>query len=355
MMNYKLIGYPLGHSMSPWIHEHLFAISGHEGTYALEEIAPESLENAIPELKQLNGFNITIPHKVAIIPYLDELDETAEWYYSVNCVVNKDGKLTGYNTDCIGFLRSVPPMKERDRVLLIGSGGVGRMMATEAYLKGTALTIVEKNIALAEALKQELESTYQKGKIRVLDCAPEEDFDLLMNATPVGMYPNIDRCPVSDEVIVKCSHVFDVIYNPTETLLVKKAKAMGKTAVGGSAMLVWQAVNAHEIWYDFDYDPQQIDDLIKEMEQEVNRLSEQITEMSRDRQANVGERTLRQTIEIDEKINALKRQRSKKQRELFAEMDMLEDQNQRLQEEIRKKLEGQMDTRHIMTIAFEIV
>ena len=97
------------------------------------------------------------------------------------------------------------------------------------------------------------------------------------------------------------------------------------------------------------------DDLKDGLEQEINRLSEQITEMSRDRQANVGERTLRQTIEIDEKINALKRQRSKKQRELFAEMDMLEDQNQRLQEEIRKKLEGQMDTRHIMTIAFEIV
>ncbi|MEE5992517.1 MAG: shikimate dehydrogenase [Oscillospiraceae bacterium] len=271
-MNYKLIGYPLGHSMSPWIHEHLFAMSGKKAEYALCEIAPESLEQAIPELQQLNGFNITIPHKVAIIPYLDELDETAQRYHSVNCVVNQDGKSIGYNTDCIGFLRSVPPIQERDNVLLIGSGGVGRMMATEVYLREANLTIVEKNIALAEALKQELESPNYENTIRVLDSAPDEHFDLLMNATPVGMFPKVDNCPVSDEVIANCDKIFDVIYNPTETLLVKKAKAMGKIAVGGSAMLVWQAVNAHEIWYGFDYDPHQIDELLKEMEQEVNRM-----------------------------------------------------------------------------------
>ena len=272
MNSYKLIGYPLGHSMSPWIHEHLFAMSGEKAEYALFEIAPESLEQTIPELKQLNGFNITIPHKVAIIPYLDELDETAERYHSVNCVVNKNRKLIGYNTDCVGFLRSVPKIQKLDNILLIGSGGVGRMMATEAYLREANLTIVEKNIAVAEALKQELESPYYENTIRVLDSVPDEHFDLLMNATPVGMFPKVDNCPVSDEIIANCDKVFDVIYNPTETLLVKKAKAMGKIAVGGSAMLVWQAVNAHEIWYDFDYDPQQIDDLIKEMEQEVNRL-----------------------------------------------------------------------------------
>lgn len=272
MMNYKLIGYPLGHSMSPWIHEHLFVMSGHEGAYALLEIAPESLESSFPELQKLNGFNITIPHKVAIIPFLDELDETAERYHSVNCVVNQNGKSIGYNTDCVGFLRSVPQIKKLDNVLLIGSGGVGRMMATEAYLREANLTIVEKNIAVAEALKQELESPYYENTIRVLDSAPDEHFDLLMNASPVGMFPKIDNCPVSDEIIANCDKVFDVIYNPTETLLVKKARAMGKIAVGGSSMLVWQAVNAHEIWYGFDYDPNQIDELVREMEQEVNRL-----------------------------------------------------------------------------------
>ena len=253
MNSYKLIGYPLGHSMSPWIHEHLFAMSGEQGKYSLFEIAPESLESAVSALRQLNGFNITIPHKVAIIPYLDALDKTAERYHSVNCVVNQNGKLTGYNTDCTGFLRSVPEMKEQDNILLIGSGGVGRMMATEVYLKKATLTIVEKNISLAEQLKQELESSYHQGEIRVLDSAPNEHFDLLMNATPVGMFPKVENCPVSDEILANCDKVFDVIYNPTETLLVKKAKAMGKIAVGGSSMLVWQAVNAHEIWYGFQY------------------------------------------------------------------------------------------------------
>ena len=92
-----------------------------------------------------------------------------------------------------------------------------------------------------------------------------------MNASPVGLYPNTDRCPVSDALIQKCSAVFDVIYNPTETLLMKKARKAGKTAVGGSAMLVWQAVRAHEIWYNSRFQREDIENLISEMEQEINQ------------------------------------------------------------------------------------
>ena len=276
MKQFTLIGCPLGHSMSPWIHEHLFAMSGQAASYSLTEIRPEDLmQEAQDSLRSLDGYNITIPHKVGIIPALDALDETAQRYESVNCVANRDGKAVGYNTDCVGFLRSVGELNAGDRILLIGSGGVGRMMATEAFLKGAALTIVERDLPRAEALAQELTGKYPdaSGTIRVLDAAPEqEQFDLLMNACPVGMYPKTHACPVTDAVIANSKRVFDVIYNPTATQLVQKARSLGKNAVGGSAMLVWQAVRAHEIWYDAKFRTEDIEALIEEMNREVDRL-----------------------------------------------------------------------------------
>ncbi len=267
---YTLIGCPLGHSMSPWIHARLFRLSGKTADYTLTEIPTPELAAKMPELRRMKGFNITIPHKVDIIPLLDALDETAERYQSVNCVRNADGKAVGYNTDCTGFLRSVEGMQLGGKVLLIGSGGVGRMMATEAVLHGAELTIVEKDIPRAEALAQEL--TRLGGSVRVREQAPEEPFDLLMNASPVGMYPKTNACPVDEAVIRRSAAVFDVIYNPTETKLLQTAKRFGIPAVGGAAMLVWQAVRAHEIWDGDSYDPQDIAVIIRDMEQEVDRL-----------------------------------------------------------------------------------
>lgn len=270
--NYTLIGYPLGHSMSPWIHERLFQLSGKQADYSLTEIPPEKLETKIPELKKLNGFNITIPYKTEIIPFLDKLDESAELYHSVNCVaVNSDGKAFGYNTDCAGFVRSVPSLG--GKVLLIGCGGVGRMMAIEAVIRGAELTISEPNQEKAETLVQEIKTIRPEAQIRLADASQlEESFDLIMNASPVGMFPKVNHCPVSDNLIQKCTAVFDVIYNPTETLFMKKAKAAGKITVGGAAMLVWQAVRAHEIWYYSKFQKEDIENLISEMEQEIDKL-----------------------------------------------------------------------------------
>lgn len=273
-MKYTLIGYPLGHSMSPWIHERLFKLSGKSAEYTLTEIPPEELENRIPELKSLNGFNITIPYKTDIIPCLDKLDESAERYQSVNCVSTDESGSYGYNTDCTGFTRSVPNLK--GKVLLIGCGGVGRMMAIEAAVRGAELTISEPNQERADALKAELLRKCPDAKIRFISAdSLDEEFDLIMNASPVGMFPKVDNCPVSDQLIQKCQAVFDVIYNPTETLFMKKARAFGKTAVGGAAMLVWQAVRAHEIWYQAEFDHKDIEQMILDMEQEIDRIFNQ--------------------------------------------------------------------------------
>ena len=289
LSKYTLIGHPLGHSMSPWIHERLFRLADQNAEYTLTDIVPEDLDASVDKLKSFRGFNVTIPHKTAILPHLSEMSDDAKLYQSVNTVfVNSEGKLSGTNTDCAGFRNSVGEIPAGSKVLLIGCGGVGRMMATECILNGAELTIVERDLDRAHALARELDESDLVRRwlevrskenpeqhfrpIRVLGEAPAEDFDLLMNATPVGMYPKVDACPVSDEIIARSKRVFDVIYNPTETQLIRKAKALGKEAIGGSAMLVWQAAAAQSYWNNTCFNKDDVWALVGEMEQEVNRL-----------------------------------------------------------------------------------
>ena len=271
MEQYTLIGHPLGHSMSPFIHERLFAMAGKEASYTLTDIAPEHLEGKEPFLRGLRGFNITIPHKMAVIPMVDELDESAKRYESVNCVANKNGKLIGYNTDC--FTMSVRDYPMDGKVLLIGCGGVGRMIATEALRHGADLTIgiIPQDQELVEAFIQEAKAAMPDAVVRYAITAEiHEKFDVIINASPVGMYPKTDACPVPDELIDQADYFFDVIYNPTKTLFLRKALAQGKTARGGAAMLVLQAVRAHEIWDGDTYTQEQIDSIIAEMEQTID-------------------------------------------------------------------------------------
>ena len=277
MDKYGLIGHSLGHSMSPLIHNKLFALSGIEDySYELIDIAPEKLAESEDMLRELKGFNITIPHKTAIIPMTDKLGESAERYNSVNCVSNDNGVMTGYNTDCDGFLRSAELLPLSGKVLLVGCGGVGRMIAIEAVLHGAELTIAVLPDAVKTAQLVMAEILSKCGGASVKICLVSEidgSFDLLVNATPVGMYPKIDACPVSDEIIENCLSFFDVIYNPIETLLMKKARELGRTAIGGAAMLVYQAVKAHELWYGGEFSNEDISAIIKDVENEVEKMN----------------------------------------------------------------------------------
>ncbi|MBO5164847.1 MAG: shikimate dehydrogenase [Ruminococcus sp.] len=277
MDKYGLIGHPLGHSMSPLIHEKLFALSGiTDYSYELIDIAPEELSAKNELLRELKGFNITIPHKTAIIPMTDKLGESALRYNSVNCVSNDNGIMTGYNTDCDGFLRSAELLPLGGNVLLLGCGGVGRMIAIEAALHGAELTIavIPQDIKTAQLVMAEILSKCEDASVRIcLVSEIEGQFDLMINATPVGMFPKTNACAVSDEVIESCLSFFDVIYNPSETLLMKKARALGRTAVGGAAMLVYQAVKAHELWYGGKFGLEDISDIIIDVENEVNRMN----------------------------------------------------------------------------------
>ena len=275
---YALLGETLKHTMSPPIHSRLFEMKGREFEYELVEVSPEQLKDKAEYLSSLNGYNITIPHKIDIIDYADKLDNSAKRYNSVNCIDNKNGVHTGYNTDCDGFLQTIRAMNVDfgGKVLLIGCGGVGRMMAIEAALAGAELyiAVLASDMPLAEQVKKEIADMKPDSKVNILlntEIDTGIKYSLLMNACPVGMYPKVDACPVSDEVISASEAVFDVIYNPRETQLMKKAKAMGKKAVGGMAMLVWQAVSAHKIWDGDTYTDEEVQSIIDEMEMRVEK------------------------------------------------------------------------------------
>lgn len=283
MRRFGLIGHPLGHSLSPQIHTRLFELSGETVDYQLYDIAPEELKDKYDFLASLDGFNITIPHKVEIIGYCDKLSEGAQRYRSVNCVANGAEKL-GCNTDVTGFTKSIEMLGAslRSNVLLIGCGGVGRMMAIETALSGGNLTIaaLKSDEALAQTVVNEIKDKKPDADVRIVFinngalCA--EDFggempeiDMLVNACPVGMYPKSDRMPCSPEILDHVKFVFDAIYNPRETMLAKTAREKGAKAMTGMAMLVLQAVAAHEIWDGASYNKKDIDKLIADMEELV--------------------------------------------------------------------------------------
>ena len=251
---FAVIGHPIGHTMSPFIHNRLFELSGIEAEYTKLDIAPENLADEYKNvLSKLDGYNITIPHKQNIIPLIDEIDEKAKMYGSVNTVANINGVAKGYTTDPDGFLKALDAAEIvlDGRVVILGCGGVARTMAYEVVLKGLPLlfAVRKEDVEIAKTLCGEIENTVKGAKVSF--CLIGElsgDIDVLVNATPLGMFPKVDVQPVSDSVINRCASVFDAVYNPLETVLIKKALANGAKAVGGMSMLVWQAVVAHEKW-----------------------------------------------------------------------------------------------------------
>ena len=271
---FGLLGFPLTHTMSPPIHESLFALAGKSGgyDYRIFELPAEDLPSHAKELFSCEGFNITIPHKLNIIPYLDRLDGTAQRYGAVNTVLcrDKDGKSVGYNTDVDGFLHSVESLDcdLSKPVLIAGGGGVARMFAIECAIHGAAVTIAVRSIKPeTEALKRDILSLAPHAEVSVttLDHLPEREFELLINATPVGMYPHPGKSPVPAEYLRNVKAVFDAVYNPADTQLLLDAQKMGCRTEGGMAMLVWQAAAAHTIWDGSSYTPAQIEKTVKAM------------------------------------------------------------------------------------------
>ena len=275
---FAVIGHPLGHSMSPFIHRRLFSLLGVDATYAMQDIAPENLATELPALlAKTRGVNVTIPHKQAVIPLMTRLEGRAQIYQSVNTIaVTPDGAV-GYNTDADGFRHALQeggaPLS--GRVALLGCGGVGRTFACEAALAGCRIVnaVREADREMAAALRTFVQQLVPEGDYTIVSLdALQGEFDLLINATPVGMYPHTDASPVAAGVLAHTKAVFDAVYNPRETQLLQMAKAQGAAAIGGMAMLVWQAADAQTIWFGREFDPQAVAGVVEEALAEMERV-----------------------------------------------------------------------------------
>lgn len=275
--SFFVIGHPLAHSMSPYIHRRLFAMEGIEAVYDAQDIPPDRLRQELPALlRSASGVNVTIPHKQAVIPLLDGLRGRAALYRSVNTIaVTPDGAI-GYNTDADGFLCALQAagVALQGRVALLGCGGVGRTFACEAAMAGCTLVnaVREADLPAARALREDV--------IALSGCAPYEitglqtlegGFDLLVNATPVGMFPHADASPVAAKALTDTVAVFDAVYNPGETQLLRQAAGIGAKAIGGMAMLVWQAAAAHTIWFGTQFDPAAVQSLVGDAAREMEK------------------------------------------------------------------------------------
>ena len=234
-MKYGLIGEKLTHSYSKNIHE---MIGDYE--YAICPVSKESFDEFMKK-KDFLGINVTIPYKQDVIPYLYEIDKKAERIGAVNTIVNRNGKLYGYNTDFDGFLYTVRKYKidiEGKKVLVLGKGGASKaIIAVLKYLNAGEILIVYYK-------DSEGTITYEAA------ISDHSDADVIVNTTPVGMYPNEDKSPIDLAPFSNLSAVLDVIYNPLETMLIKQAGKLGITSASGLDMLSAQAVYASEYFQD---------------------------------------------------------------------------------------------------------
>ena len=255
-----LIGDPVEHSMSPVMHNAAFSQLGLDYLYAAFRVKKEALGKAIDGMRALNirGLNVTIPHKVAVIPFLDEVDALAKKIGAVNTIVNDGGVLRGYNTDSTGFLRALLEKgiePKGKNVVILGAGGASRAISFILVDSGANLTILNRRPGLDRAAELAGRISQTSGKkVTVLELDRENlgralaKADLLVNATSVGMSPGIDQTPVNSDLLRSNLIVYDIVYNPMKTRLLREAEAAGAETIGGLDMLVWQGAVAFEMW-----------------------------------------------------------------------------------------------------------
>ncbi|XRP97115.1 shikimate dehydrogenase [Methanocaldococcus sp. 16A] len=252
-----LIGHPVEHSFSPIIHNAAFKDKGLNYVYVAFDVLPENLKYVIDGAKALGivGFNVTIPHKIEIMKYLDEIDKDAQLLGAVNTIKIEDGKAIGYNTDGIGarmaLEEEVGKVKDKN-IVIFGAGGAARAVAFE-LAKDNNIIIANRTVEKAENLAKEIAKKLNKKfgeevKFSGLD-VDLKDIDIIINATPIGMYPNVDVEPiVKADKLREDMVVMDLIYNPLETVLLKEAKKVNAKTINGLGMLIYQGAVAFKIW-----------------------------------------------------------------------------------------------------------
>ena len=263
-MKFGLLGAKLGHSLSPQIHQEVFRLLGIDATYELIEVPGDKLAEKVAELQRTyRGLNVTIPHKVAVMDSLSQIAPEAEAIGAVNTILFKDGRAEGFNTDYFGFARLlehnglVPRGKE---VCVLGTGGASRaILQCVTDMQAKNITVISRAI---ENVPEDIRGRF---RVKTYDDLKRMDGDLLINCTPVGMYPDVGVSPVDGAVIERFAAAADIIYNPAETQFMKLARQQGKPAVNGLFMLVAQAVAADEIWLERKLDAGLIADVTEKI------------------------------------------------------------------------------------------
>jgi len=245
MQQYGLIGYPLGHSFSKRFFTEKFEnehINAFYESYPIENI--QKITELIASV-ELSGLNVTIPYKEQVIPFLDELNETAAAIGAVNVIKFIRSKnsliLKGYNTDAVGFENSIRPFLKphHTKALILGTGGASKAIKFVLEKSGIETKYVSRTPAADKLSYSDLDSSVMT------------DYHIVVNASPVGTFPNVDICPDIPYQFLNDKHLlYDVVYNPAETLFLKKGREQGAVGINGEQMLVEQALAAWEIWND---------------------------------------------------------------------------------------------------------
>ena len=256
---YGVIGDPIEHSLSPIIQNAAFEASKLDCTFLGFNVKPNGVENALNGMRSLGilGLNVTMPHKRAVMAFLDEIDQTGTLLNAVNTIQNKNGKLLGFNTDGIGALNAlrnngVDPKGKK--IVLFGAGGAARAIAFALAEKAEELSILNRTMEPAVELANSLKQAFSNSKIIVYKFselalkANAAAADLLINATSVGMHPDADQTLVEQQWLKSNSTIMDIVYNPIETKLSKNAKAAGAKVISGVEMLIGQGAASFEIW-----------------------------------------------------------------------------------------------------------
>lgn len=252
---YGVFGDPVRHSRSPIMLNRAFAATGINAVYTAFHVRPGALGDAVRGVRALGirGMNVTIPHKVEVMRYLDDIDESARMIGAVNTVVNRDGAMVGYNTDGIGYARSLKEetgiQLQGARILLLGAGGAARGVGHALAQEGPdRLLIANRTEEKASALAKEI------GSAAADSIAWERidhiigNVDLIINTTPIGMHPAVEALPIDPSGIAPGTVVSDLIYNPLKTKLLREAEQAGAVAHGGLGMFVYQGAYAFEYW-----------------------------------------------------------------------------------------------------------
>jgi shikimate dehydrogenase len=242
---FAVLGDPVSHSLGPVMHNTAFVETGFNGAYLAFRV--KDIGNAVIGIKALGikGASITIPHKLFVMDFLDELDDTAKKIGAVNTLVNQDGVLTGYNSDGIGAVKALSEKTaiQDKNVVVLGAGGAARAIGFGVLAEGGRVTIINRTPANGEKLATALGADFQPmSALNKIDC------HILINTTPVGMLPDVDAMPVRKKDLNNTMVVMDIVYNPLKTRFLKAAETIGCRIIDGVSMFVYQGAFQFELW-----------------------------------------------------------------------------------------------------------